>query len=157
MRSVNHVSLRFDDNGTAHDDLVLRIGDAEWRTDAYYLALDNGMLADQEDSHKVRLVLARLIEQWRDCVAGLTDGQVCFLPYAFWDQATEWLRCEAAGGDLIVTRGWSDVEGWSIMPSDIGRLLRLVPDFRPTEEAVSIPREAFLLSIGGEASYGNDG
>src|SRR5215217_1727649 len=106
MPSTNHVSLRFEDNGRSHDDLVLRIGDAEWRCDSYYLLLDQGMLPDQEDAEKVRRVLVRLIEQWRDAVGALADGEACFLPYDFSDQYTGWLHCEAAGPDLKVQRGW---------------------------------------------------
>ena len=47
------LTLTFEDNGTGHDDLLLRIGDAVWRCDSYYLALDQGVLAEHEDARSV--------------------------------------------------------------------------------------------------------
>ena len=35
--------LRFEDNGTAHGDLVLRLGGERWVSDSYYLALEDGL------------------------------------------------------------------------------------------------------------------
>jgi len=65
---LNHVSLEFEDNGRFHNDLVLRLGDQQWRCDSYYLLIDRGMLADREDAAKVRDVLRRLLEQWHSSV-----------------------------------------------------------------------------------------
>jgi hypothetical protein len=147
MRQVHEVSLRFEDNGRFHDDLLLRVGDVKWRCDSYYLLIDQGMLAEGESVPKVRAVLARLLEQWRTSVERLADGQACFLPYDFSDEYTGWLRCEAVGKDLRVHRGWAEVNGYSFFPSDVGELLRSLPGFQPDGEEVSIPRASFLQSI----------
>ena len=112
------LTLTFEDNRTAHDDLVLRIGDCVWRCDSYYLALDRGMLADHEDASKVRAVLRTLMEKWRTAIEDLADGATAYLPYDFSDQCTAWLACELSNGELLIRHGWADVEGWSIMPSD---------------------------------------
>ena len=53
-------TLTFEDNGSYHEDLLLRVGDTVWRADSYYLLLDRGMLEHQEDSSKVRAVLRTL-------------------------------------------------------------------------------------------------
>lgn len=113
-----HVTLTFEDNGTAHDDLVLRIGDSVWRCDSYYLALDRGLRADDEDASKVQAVLRTLLEKWRTAIEDLKDGSTAYLPYDFSDQCTAWLACELNNGELLIRHGWADVEGWSIMPSD---------------------------------------
>ena len=112
------LTLTFEDNGTAHDDLLLRIGDAIWRCDSYYLALDQGVLAEQEDAPKVRLVLRALLERWRTAIVGLADGATAYLPHDFSDQCTAWLACEMVGSEVLVRHGWALVEGWSISPSD---------------------------------------
>lgn len=144
----SNVSFQFEDNGRFHDDLVLRLGDQHWRCDSYYLLLDRGMLAEQEDASKVRAVLGRLLEQWRSAVAGLNDGEMCYLPYDFSDQYTAWLRCEAHGPDLKIQRGWSEVEGWSFFPSAVGALLKNLTGFTPDAGKVTMRRDAFLLAIG---------
>ena len=106
-------SLEFEDKGTAHDDLVLTLGDVSWRCDSYYLALNQGVLADQEDAPKERAVLRVLLGNWRTAVARLVKGTTAYLPYDFSDQGTAWLACELDDGDLLLQHGWADVEGWS--------------------------------------------
>jgi hypothetical protein len=153
MKTIDHISLRFEDNDSGHDDLVLRLGDQEWRCDTYYLALDQKMLVDQEDEVKVRAVLARLLEQWHTAVVGLSDGEVCYLPFDFSDQCTGWLRCTAAGSDLKIQWGWASIEGWSFYPSDVGDLLHSAPkSFRGTGEEGSMRRDAFLRFISESAA-----
>jgi hypothetical protein len=153
MKTIDHISLRFEDNDSGHDDLVLRLGGEEWRCDTYYLALDRGMLVDQEDELKVIAVLARLLEQWHTAVVGMSDGEVCYLPFDFSDQCTGWLRCTAVGSDLKIQWGWASIEGWSFYPSDVGELLHSVPKgFRGTGEEVSMSRDAFLQAIPGSTS-----
>jgi len=110
-------ALTFEDNGRAHDDLLLKLGDSVWRCDSYYLALDQGVLAEQEGAPKVRAVLRALLAKWRKAIAALEIGATAYLVYDFSDQCTAWLACELEGGDLLVQHGWSDVEGWSISPS----------------------------------------
>lgn len=111
------VSFRFEDNGTIHDDLVLRIGDSSWRCDSYYLAIEQYERAD-DDAPRVRAVLRALLEKWKTAIEELTNGATAYLPYDFSDQCTAWLACELVDGELVIRHGWSDVEGWSIMPSN---------------------------------------
>ena len=147
MEPIDHVSLDFEDNGSLHDDLVLRCGRREWRCDSYYFALDNALLPGQEDPPKVRVVLRRLMDQWAAAVAALPDGGVAFLPYDFSDQCTAWLRCRATGDTLTLQHGWAEVEGWSFLPSSVGLLLHDVPGFKADGESYTIGRQAFLRSI----------
>jgi hypothetical protein len=116
------LSLRFEDNDTAHDDLVLRFAGERWVCDSYYLALDRELLPDREDAGKVRAVLRRLLEQWLAAVERLPDGGTAYLPYDFSDQCTCWLACHRSGDEVTVTRGWADVAGWSFFPSAAGDL-----------------------------------
>ena len=147
---IHHVSLRLEDNRTLHNDLVLRLGPDAWRADSYYLALDDDMLPESEDAGKVVAVLNRLLDQWAAAVAGLTDGGVVFLPYDFSDQCTAWLRCRLEGDMLHVQRGWSELEGWSFSPSQVGDLLMSVPDLKVEGDVYKIDRHAFLECLRGE-------
>ncbi len=143
------VSFRFEDNGRFHDDLVLQLGDQKWRCDSYYLLIDCAVLPDQEDASKVRDVLRRLLEQWHACIVSLGEGQSCYLPYDFSDQYTGWLRCEVAGSQLKVQRGWAEVAGYSFSPSNVGELLRKLTGFNPDGPELVLPRQTFLNAIGG--------
>src|SRR5215470_16626877 len=113
-------ALRFEDNGTAHDDLVLRFGGESWVCDSYYLALDRELLPDREDADKVRAVLRRLLEQWLFAVENLPDNGTAYLPYDFSDQYTGWLACHRSDAQVAVSRGWAEEEGWSLSPSVVG-------------------------------------
>ncbi len=124
------LSLRFEDNDTAHDDLVLWFAGQRWVCDSYYLALDRGLLPDREDADKVRAVLRRLLQQWLAAVEQLPDGGSAYLPYDFSDQYTGWLVCQRSGDEVAVSRGWADVEGWAFFPSVAGDLLKRPRGFR---------------------------
>jgi hypothetical protein len=134
------LSLRFVDNDTGHDDLILRFAGEQWVCDSYYLALDRGLLPDREDPEKIRAVLRRLLEQWLAVAEQLSDGGAAYLPYDFSDQYTGWLACRRAGGEVEVSRGWAEVEGWSFFPSDAGDLSERPRGFRvdgPTARCMS--------------------
>jgi len=137
----------FEDNGTAHDDLLLRLGDSVWRCDSYYLALDDGVLADEEDAPKVRAVLRALLEKWRAAIGQLANGGTAYLPYDFSDQCTAWLACELNGRDLLVRHGWADVEGWTMSPSNPPSLVQMPAGFRVDGGPWSVPLDDFLNGI----------
>jgi hypothetical protein len=124
------LSLRFEDNETGHDDLVLRFANQRWVCDSYYLVLDRELLPDRENADKVRAVLLRLLEQWLVAVERLPDGGTAYLPYDFSDQYTGWLSCHRSGDEAVVSRGWANVEGWSFFPSAAGDLFHSPRGFR---------------------------
>jgi hypothetical protein len=144
---IDHLTLQFENNDRFHNDLVLRVGPETCRCDSYYLLLDNRILPGKEDAEKVSVVLNRLLVQWREAVEYLPEAGTCFLPFDFSDQYTAWLRCEARGPDLLVQRGWAEIEGWRVLPSDIGELLRDVPGFHPEGPLYQIQRQRFLRSL----------
>jgi hypothetical protein len=124
------LSLRFENNHTGHDDLVLQFAGERWVCDTYYLALDSELLPDREDADKVQSVLRRLLEQWLAAIDQLSEGNTAYLPYDFSDQYTGWLECQRSGGEVAVSRGWADVEGWSFFPSVAGDLFKRPRGFR---------------------------
>ena len=154
MQQVNGITLTFGDNGRLHGDLVLRIGPHEWRCDSYFLWCEDPR-SGPDRAPVVRRVLAKLIAQWVGAVESLQPGRSCFLPFDFSDQSTRWLRCTLdplAGSELTVQPGWSEIEGWSFAPSDVGELLADVSDFKAEGTPVAIARSAMLASISGTAA-----
>ena len=151
-----NLSLRFDDNGTMHDDIVLRFGEQSWVCDSYYLALDRELLPEKEDAEKVKVVLRRLLELWLEAIQSmLSEGDTVFLPYDFSDQYTGWLSCQLSGSDVLVSRGWANVEGYSIYPSKVGEHISNLSGFHldgPTvratiEELVAAVRSSLVAVV----------
>lgn len=135
-------------NGTGHDDLVLRFAGELYRADSYYLALDPQLDPDREDEVKVRAVLRRLLERWRDAVRALAPGDATYIPYDFSDQCTAWLRLQRQSREetLRIDRGWSSVEGWALCPSDSAT--RTAPSgFNRDGPSVCAPIEEVLDAI----------
>jgi hypothetical protein len=141
------LSVRFEDNGSGHNDIVLRFGGEQWVCDSYYLALDSGLLPEREDAGKIRVVLLRLLEQWQAAVARLPDGGTVYLPYDFSDQCTCWLACKRTGGEVIVSRGWADLEGWSFSPSNAGNLFNCPRGFRIDGPTVRSQAAEFVEAV----------
>jgi hypothetical protein len=112
------LSLTFEDKGTLHNDVVLRLDGLDRRSDSYYLALDPEVLPNQEDAEKVRLVLILLLEQWRSDVASVANGSTTHLPYEFDDQCSGWLQVTAVDDVTVaVLPVWSMLEGWAFTAS----------------------------------------
>ena len=122
--------IEFRDNGTAHDDIFLSLGGLEKTGDAYYLALDHSLGRDDESPDKIRLVLQRLLEQWRDAIRSVDEGSSVYLPYDFSDQYTGCLRCTRNGRDIVVADGWCDIEGWRVSPSSLGEYTKTNSNFQ---------------------------
>ncbi|MEZ4373110.1 MAG: hypothetical protein AB7K71_23535 [Polyangiaceae bacterium] len=143
MDSPRALGLRFQDNSKLHDDVVLEFAGQEYTCDSYYFALDNRLLPEQEDDEKIRLVMRRLLEQWLEAARSLSDGSQAFLPFDLSDQCSRWIRCERRGDDFALALGWSDTEGWSFSPSDIGELLFALRNFHADTPEVVMGGERF--------------
>jgi hypothetical protein len=142
-----NLSLRYEDNGTLHDDIQLRLENETWTCDSYYFALDRNVQENDESTTKVKAVLRKLLEQWLNVVTDLPDTGTAFLPFDFSDQGTGWVRCQRSGDEMILSLGWSRVEGWSIFPSEIGRHHSELPDFESSTPEFRSSREELLRAI----------
>ncbi len=141
------LSLRYEDNGTAHNDLTLRFGGQIWVCDSYYFALDRNVRPDDESPGKVKAVLTKLLEQWLAAASNLPDSGATFLPYDFSDQYTAWICCQRNGNDVDMSRGWALVEGWSLFPSTVGEYLSNLPGFKVEGPEIRSSREDLLRAI----------
>lgn len=137
------ISLILKKGGKGHEDLILRIDDRQWICDSYYLGLDGAMEPEQQTAEKARRVLRRLLEQWRDAIAG--PKSTFFLAFDFSDQSTSWLKCWRVGTEVIdIQPGWSRLEGWAFNPSESAAYIDGPPDFHPDGAPVSFTREELL-------------
>lgn len=118
------LSLTYEPNGSAHNDVVLRVGDWAHRSDSYYYALDEGAGTDAEES------IRGLLRQWAHSLREALPGDVLYWPHDFSDQGTGWLRCDVRSeGQVLVSAGYSRVEGYSFFPSSFGDAARAMSDF----------------------------
>lgn len=104
-------TLRYEDNGTLHNDIQLQLGNEAWTCDSYYFAIDHHLQEDDDSATKVKAVLRKLLEQWLSAATDLPDAGTAFLPFDFSDQCTAWVRCQRLGEEMILWLGWSRVEG----------------------------------------------
>ena len=102
------IHLEFRDNGTGYEDIVLLFNKREYIADSYYFVLDHEVPGNQ-DVTEIKRVIRLLLEQWLEIISN-PKFETVYLPYAFYDQCTAWLKCEeqvhchsAPGG--IGTRG----------------------------------------------------
>lgn len=124
------LSLIYEPNNTDHNDLVLRLGTWAHRSDTYYYGLDHEV---NQPADTVRSIRNMLIH-WRDTVMECGDGQDIYLPHAFFDQYSGWLRCSRRGDTFQIVDGWSNVEGWSFYPSEFTEKADSMADFQIHED-----------------------
>jgi len=141
------LSLRYKNNGKAHEDLCLTFAGQTWLCDSYYFALDGDMQPEDESPAKVKAVLRKLLEQWLTAIANLPDGDTAFLPYDFSDQYTGWLRCERGGNEMCLSQGFASVQGHSFFPSIVGEYLYCLPSFQVDGPTLKISRVDLLQVI----------
>jgi hypothetical protein len=145
--------IEFRDDGSLHDDLFLWIKGYERCCDSYYLAIVDGFLPGGEYGFKTKGVLASLLNRWKDAITeAASSGKAAFLPFGFWDECTECLRCRAEEGDVEITPGWSHREGCAVSPRDPDDYFFGVTDFQASAPAIHLSSEDFLKRI--EAARG---
>ncbi len=108
----------------------------------------------------MRLVLTRLLEQWRSDVASVANGRTTHLPYEFDDERSGWLQVTAVDDVTVaVLPVWSMLEGWAFTPSSyaagqesLGKTkpvwTRLQPQRMTRDEALSRIGEAIVEAAG---------
>ena len=140
--------LSFEPNGTSHGDLLLRYGPYADRCDSYYMAIDSGIAAEREDEAKVRIVLEKLLLQWREVIEHTGNGEVAYLPYDFVDEYMGFLRCKPQDASVEIVSGTSvAIQGHSYEPTDCRRCMRDVVDFSPSEWRISMSQYELLTGI----------
>lgn len=139
------IHLEFRDNGTGHEDLFLTFNDQEYIADSYYLVLDREVPGNQ-GVEEIKVVLRRLLEQWLEILSD-PKFKTVYLPYAFYDQCTAWLKCDHIGDMVTVQHGWSELEGWSFLPLNIRDKALTLSDFEADTDPLSMTLENLQAMI----------
>jgi hypothetical protein len=142
-------SLTFKNNRTLHEDLILEFAGKTWISDTYFFALDESLKTPYPHPlERIYAVLRRLLTQWLTAVETLQPSATVYLPYDFSDQCTAWLACTKSGDtNLTIRHGWSNVEGWSFLPTEIGPHLHHLPDFMASGPTLETTCEQMLTAI----------
>lgn len=140
------IRLVIEENGTNHDDLVLKYAGGEHRCDTYFILLDEDSNTDEVSTLALRRAIRALLTEWLAAVEEAQDVDTLYLPFDFSDQCTAWIRCKFDHVDVTLDIGWSLIEGWSFSPKTIRDIVRKVPDFSAIESARPIAMDRATLA-----------
>lgn len=143
------IRLVLEENGSNHDDLVLKYPGSEHRCDTYFIVLDETSGVDEVSTMALRRAIRALLTEWLTAVEEAQDVDTLYLPFDFSDQCTAWIRCEFKNVNVTLDIGWSLIEGWSFSPKNIRDIVRKVSDFQAIENAspIEVERSLFLETI----------
>lgn len=133
------IKLDFRPNNTEHGDVVLTVGDWSHTSDSYYYALDKRPKARSD----VRGVMRKMLGLWQQAV--LSGASPVYLPHAFYDQCSGWIRVENTDGMSTLTPGWSDKEGYAFYPTDFEPTWEI--GFRPDDYSVRMETDQLVEAI----------
>lgn len=131
------LALYWAEHNTLHADIIIRLGGRCIIADSYWLSHagpHRSLDAAKQHYHAL----------WRDAareLESLADGGTLFLPVAFEDQSTAWIRFERIREHVEATLGWNTDEA----PVALGRTERF-----PTQLATWSPEEDSVLKAPSE-------
>lgn len=104
--------ITYDDNGTAHEDITLQLGEMVSVSDSYYLLLS--LDEDIAPAVRARTCLAQMITGWVNRLK--LCPPVCYLLVELHDEFTRWIRCQRIEEQFELQLGWSTESGHDIDP-----------------------------------------
>lgn len=146
----NFLTIKLNNNFQLHGDLTLEIPSIDFYTvaDSYYYILDDSIYLGEADRTKT-LVFSEILSTWKDRLANLKNGQVCFLPFDFSDQYIGCLRMELLDNGLI-KGGYGMTQkilGMMINPSQLDQFDIDDSDFELESKFFTERRDAIISSI----------
>jgi len=142
------ISIEIIDNDMGgHRDLLFSIPDlVEDRAfDTYYFALAAEKTEEPDDIEKA---VAQLIQFWIDKAMEMKNDEIIYLPIDFSDQYTGCLRVYKQGEQLVLTYGYSMVEGFSINPLNPEDYYKDITDFKATsKKQISVDHSIFVSAL----------
>jgi hypothetical protein len=146
------LKIFFKEEGNSYNDLIVEINRCGFKKelDSYYLGLDNSYNTNLDGIKRIKLVLVSLLEYWSQSIQKLEVNEVCYLPIDFSDEYTGCFKIEKFQTFLMLSYGYSSIEGWSIVPSDPGDYSIKVSDFEKDEDflKLKVTEEELLNSLG---------
>ncbi len=144
------VDLQFQPNGSAHDDVIVRVARNEFTCDSYYFLICGERDCTPEDSQEsiVRSILGLMLDEWVEAVEQLQVGQSTHLPFDFSDQCSRWIHVVRTDASHCVVRHMSDpLEAWAMSPVGFRRFLGDLRDPNYSSERYSIDRQHLLAEL----------
>jgi len=112
------------------DQFKLTVGDESRTGSLYYLEIDP---KSPDESCSPENGLARLLGGWLTRLTVDYDEMLCYLPFDFADECTQWLACEKSGSLVNIVFGWAPVEGWAVSPCEFRSCADSLESFTPNE------------------------
>lgn len=141
--------FKFLDNDTLHNDLIFNIGNQTIECDSYYFAIDIYIEREREDSEKIKLVLRKLLEQWKLYVSKAKSDETFFLPFDFSCEYTGCLKCEFQNSEIEIQIGYlQNFMSVSFFPSDISSFVKSSYYFVKSKDfSLSLNKSDFIQQI----------
>ncbi|MGA0560635.1 hypothetical protein ACO2Q8_28475 [Larkinella sp. VNQ87] len=123
-----------------HDDLYVNFPelDIEQYNDTYYFALDSGILPEEEDERKVKIVLNDLLTNWEKSVEALSNESTALLPIDFSDQYVGALKVRRKDDHLTVHYSTYRMDG-GMFPSFMNKI--------SFDEEIFTSKKSFTISV----------
>ena len=140
----------FDDNQTGHYDVILCLGEHEYRSDSYFMGERDNATDGQPmafgHADRVRSTLTKMFNAW---ITSLEAKQSCYWLVELQDQATRWIRCELEGDLARLTLGWSTLEGHTVCPEGDAVRHKTPPGFETalSDKPVEMPVGELAASV----------
>jgi len=145
------ITIHLKTEGDSHKDLMVSVQKNGFNGifDSYYLGLDDEIKTDLKGLEKINLVLKKLIEYWIKTITEAKNREVHYLPIDFSDQYTGCFRIEKKDNNLLVSYGYSLIEGYSVSPSNPGNYATSISDFEENPEfsSFSVSQDELVSSL----------
>lgn len=134
------------DNERSHEDIHVQFNNHQFVCDSYYFLIDDTIPDEPTTAGKAKTGLQILLMQWLESLR-VSPDDIIYLPFDFSDQFTRCLRCKIKGTNITVCAGWTHVEGWRTLPSNIAGYSAQVTDFQPETSAIDVQRDVFMHQL----------
>ncbi|MGF1596730.1 MAG: hypothetical protein ACFCVK_07325 [Acidimicrobiales bacterium] len=138
------LSVELDPVGGGAGDVVFRLGDFESIGDGHHLARDDAVAGESVLSASRALGL--LLRKWIDVIETVPPGTTRYVPFAFFDDGTGWLRLNGRDFRNVAVRpGWASIPGRSFHPTAFSTVERQMNTLSMAHEAPEIEIDRVLL------------
>jgi len=146
MTDILTIEIIDNDKG-GHYDLLFSIpeliGDREFDTYYFYLAVEPTETIDD-----IKNAVSCLIQFWLDKILESKNGETIFLPIDFSDQYTGCLKVQNKNDQLVLTYGFSMLEGYTVDPLNPENYYKDITDFEAdTEKQLIVETPSFVSTL----------
>ncbi|MES2775834.1 MAG: hypothetical protein V4722_16790 [Bacteroidota bacterium] len=113
--------------------------------DTYFFAVQ---IDDFENLREIKNAVVNLLNYWAMETQNAKDDRPIYLPIDFSDEYTGCIRVLGQGDQVVLTYGFSHLEGHSVNPLNPGNYCNSISDFEMTvNQSIEVSKIDFLNSI----------